>query len=747
MARVATTFVVHNLNMDSELIRRNIWSVTEHFENPQSTGFGGKKVIDEESKIIDSSSAMVAFDVSEEEAYAGVSCTTSEFSDGQVAQLQPLVTEAATVQMKGKIFSDPLFNTSKIQTCARRLNIKYDVNAGAVCLTGTWQAIGEFRKILKGEIMNYLAAYKSNCVAKLPGDLVEKPEASPSHNSAKGIINMSSLSSDVLALMKKCGVYQNDHLTYDIEGGGVTIECPGDDEAATTIAEEFQTQYRQLMMGGKLKEHSFPIPSTYNKQQVDELVSQCNNDYSHSIFKLDSENSAIKCLSMSTRKIGHIKSKIKEMLQQSTTAHSTVGAIGADTPTSMSLLLTGGRRITLKQADITEEMVDVIVNAANDRLSHIGGVAFAINEASNGIVQQQSTAVIQQHGLIQVSQVVHTGAGGSLKCKYVIHTVGPEQYKHKDKCQELLWMACVNTLALAEKLGVTSIAIPPISSGIFGVPKDVVAKTIISAVCQYPCHPGGLLTDVRIVIIDDPTFEAFKPTFIDARANTTVITQSQDSAPPHTPPTTSFQHSHSWPNETQGDRSSRHTHSKPRTEECPICKDDITDLVTTKCKHNYCRGCLEKSLQTSPYCPVCKVPLRQVTGDQPDGRMTHQILKDQHLSGYEQYGTIKITYYIPNGIQGPTHPRPGRQFTGDSRNAYLPDSLEGREVFELLKKAFDAKMIFTIGTSATTGKANRIVWNDIHHKTNMHGGSDCYGYPDPTYLQRVKEELRQKGIV
>ena len=71
MARVATTFVVHNLNMDSELIRRNIWSVTEHFENPQSTGFGGKKVIDEESKIIDSSSAMVAFDVSEEEAYAG----------------------------------------------------------------------------------------------------------------------------------------------------------------------------------------------------------------------------------------------------------------------------------------------------------------------------------------------------------------------------------------------------------------------------------------------------------------------------------------------------------------------------------------------------------------------------------------------------------------------------------------------------------------------------------------------------
>ena len=71
MARVATTFAIHNLNMDSELIRRNIWSVTEHFENPQSVGFGGKKVIDEESKIIDNNSAMVAFDLSEEEVCAG----------------------------------------------------------------------------------------------------------------------------------------------------------------------------------------------------------------------------------------------------------------------------------------------------------------------------------------------------------------------------------------------------------------------------------------------------------------------------------------------------------------------------------------------------------------------------------------------------------------------------------------------------------------------------------------------------
>jgi deltex-like protein len=56
-------------------------------------------------------------------------------------------------------------------------------------------------------------------------------------------------------------------------------------------------------------------------------------------------------------------------------------------------------------------------------------------------------------------------------------------------------------------------------------------------------------------------------------------------------------------------------------------------------------------------------------------------------------------------------------------------------------------MIFTIGTSVTSGVQNVVVWNDIHHKTSMHGGPQNYGYPDPTYLQRVTEDLAAKGIV
>ena len=91
------------------------------------------------------------------------------------------------------------------------------------------------------------------------------------------------------------------------------------------------------------------------------------------------------------------------------------------------------------------------------------------------------------------------------------------------------------------------------------------------------------------------------------------------------------------------------------------------------------------------------------------------------LPGYEKYGTITITYHIPGGTQGPGHPNPGQRFYGTSCTAYLPDSIEGRKVARLLRKAFDARLIFTIGTSHTTG-TSVVIWNDIHHKTNMTGG-------------------------
>lgn len=67
------------------------------------------------------------------------------------------------------------------------------------------------------------------------------------------------------------------------------------------------------------------------------------------------------------------------------------------------------------------------------------------------------------------------------------------------------------------------------------------------------------------------------------------------------------------------------------------------------------------------------------------------------------------------------HPNPGKPYKGTYRKAYLPDCPEGRQVCQLLKCAFDARLVFTVDRSVLTGRENCVVWNTIHHKTTLSG--------------------------
>lgn len=205
------------------------------------------------------------------------------------------------------------------------------------------------------------------------------------------------------------------------------------------------------------------------------------------------------------------------------------------------------------------------------------------------------------------------------------------------------------------------------------------------------------------------------------------------------------------PADTPSSRSSgpSSTHSKdPEEEACPICMDPIeaADKETLRCKHSFCRICLKKAFDSKPVCPVCGEVYGILTGTQPDGGKMSVTTSSSSLPGYEKHGTITIHYYIPNGVQKQEHPSPGQPFEGVSRTAYLPDSPEGRRILKLLRRAFDQKLIFTVGRSNTSGRKNVVTWNDIHHKTSTHGGPTHYGYPDPDYLSRVRDELKVKGI-
>ncbi|XP_071350215.1 E3 ubiquitin-protein ligase DTX3L-like [Trachinotus anak] len=179
---------------------------------------------------------------------------------------------------------------------------------------------------------------------------------------------------------------------------------------------------------------------------------------------------------------------------------------------------------------------------------------------------------------------------------------------------------------------------------------------------------------------------------------------------------------------------------------CPICMDTFTNKKQLKCKHEFCEGCLEQAKTAlGPICPVCKDVFGMIVGDQPDGKMSWTI-SPSSLPGFAHCGTIVINYNIPGGRQTEKHPKPGQNYSGIHRTAYLPDNKEGREVLQLLHKAFEQKLIFTIGMSRTTGLDGQVTWNDIHHKTSMSGGPQNFGYPDRDYLSRVREELKAKGI-
>ncbi|NWY71796.1 DTX3L ligase, partial [Erithacus rubecula] len=155
---------------------------------------------------------------------------------------------------------------------------------------------------------------------------------------------------------------------------------------------------------------------------------------------------------------------------------------------------------------------------------------------------------------------------------------------------------------------------------------------------------------------------------------------------------------------------------------CPICMDRITDKETLeKCKHAFCKACIDKAMSYKQACPVCNCVCGVLTGDQPEGTMSSTTLSFS-LPGYPSCGTIQIDYDMNGGIQTKSHPNPGQRYEPVHRTAYLPDNKEGREILQLLKRAFKQKLIFTVGQSRTTGAQGVITWNDIHHKTAIMGG-------------------------
>lgn len=165
-------------------------------------------------------------------------------------------------------------------------------------------------------------------------------------------------------------------------------------------------------------------------------------------------------------------------------------------------------RVDAITGDLAALDVDVVVNAANEHLSHGGGVAAALASAGGPAVQDESDAWVAEHGPVEEGQAAVT-TGGNLPARWIVHVVGP---RHRGDGSDAAKLTAAVTAALdaADDLGVTSVALPAISAGIFGYPVAD-ATRVIAAACQSwaTAHPDEDL-EILLVGYDDRTAAAFR---------------------------------------------------------------------------------------------------------------------------------------------------------------------------------------------------------------------------------------------
>jgi O-acetyl-ADP-ribose deacetylase (regulator of RNase III) len=171
----------------------------------------------------------------------------------------------------------------------------------------------------------------------------------------------------------------------------------------------------------------------------------------------------------------------------------------------------GGQSLELVDGDITQEKVDAIVNAANSHLSHGGGVAAAIARKGGQVVFTESREWIKRHGPVSHEEPAYTG-GGNLPSQYVIHAVGPI-WGDGDE-DEKLKITILGILRRAEELKLSSIALPAISTGIYGFPVERAANIFLNTFQEYfDEHTGSKLNKVRLVLYDRNSQDVFQKAF------------------------------------------------------------------------------------------------------------------------------------------------------------------------------------------------------------------------------------------
>nr|XP_046212838.1 protein mono-ADP-ribosyltransferase PARP9 isoform X4 [Oncorhynchus gorbuscha] len=209
-----------------------------------------------------------------------------------------------------------------------------------------------------------------------------------------------------------------------------------------------------------------------------------------------------------------------------------------------STLLSKGLRVSVWRDDLTTHCgVEAVVNAANEHLSHGGGLAKALSDAGGPDIQRASDRYIKANGKLLTGDAI-IAPSGNLPYKKIIHAVGPSlPYNCKksdvDNAIPKLRAAINNILEITIKNNLKSVAIPAISSGLFNFPLPLCANVIVQTLKRYHDHTynGGPL-EVRLVNHDDPSVREMERACHEVLVSS--VSHSQPAAAQWLPPKVSY---------------------------------------------------------------------------------------------------------------------------------------------------------------------------------------------------------------
>jgi glutamate racemase len=175
---------------------------------------------------------------------------------------------------------------------------------------------------------------------------------------------------------------------------------------------------------------------------------------------------------------------------------------------AVSAIRVGESTIVAMAGDLTLMAVDAVVNAANNELTHGGGIALAIARAGGPAIDKESAEWIDTYGPLEPGVAALTSAG-RMPAKYVIHVAGPIHAAGQDN-EALLGAAVLAALDMADEIEGRTMAVPAISAGIYGYPPDDATAIIAESVAEYVSSDETSLRAIRLVGYDDTMTRRFR---------------------------------------------------------------------------------------------------------------------------------------------------------------------------------------------------------------------------------------------